>query len=121
MADKLETISKKTERVQARNAIAAKLMATEKMVVNDLFSLLADKSEWYSRDGVHLNAQGTIALGTQVAEMLKPRSLFDGKTFTGWEGDTEKTWRIEDGAMVASGNAQVAQTLHHTARMLKFT
>lgn len=27
-------------------------------------------------------------------------SLFDGKTFTGWEGDTEKTWRIEDGAIV---------------------
>src|SRR5262245_3755723 len=26
----------------------------------------------------------------------EPRSLFDGKTFTGWEGDTAKTWRIED-------------------------
>jgi hypothetical protein len=30
----------------------------------------------------------------------KPVSLFDGKTFDGWEGDTEKTWRIEDGAIV---------------------
>ncbi len=28
-------------------------------------------------------------------------SLFDGKTFEGWEGDTEKTWRIEDEALVA--------------------
>ncbi|MDB6030979.1 MAG: hypothetical protein JWM16_1317 [Verrucomicrobiales bacterium] len=27
-------------------------------------------------------------------------SLFDGKTFAGWEGDTNKTWRIEDGAIV---------------------
>jgi hypothetical protein len=27
-------------------------------------------------------------------------SLFDGKTFNGWEGDTNKTWRIEDGAFV---------------------
>ena len=27
--------------------------------------------------------------------------LFDGKTFAGWEGDTTKTWRIEDGALVA--------------------
>jgi hypothetical protein len=27
-------------------------------------------------------------------------SLFDGQTFTGWEGDTTKTWRIEDGALV---------------------
>ena len=30
----------------------------------------------------------------------KPVPLFDGKTFDGWEGDTEKTWRIEDGALV---------------------
>ena len=27
--------------------------------------------------------------------------LFDGKTFTGWEGDTTNTWRIEEGALVA--------------------
>lgn len=27
-------------------------------------------------------------------------SLFDGKTFEGWEGDTDKTWKIEDGAIV---------------------
>ncbi len=26
--------------------------------------------------------------------------LFDGKTFAGWEGDTAKTFRIEDGAIV---------------------
>jgi hypothetical protein len=30
----------------------------------------------------------------------KPVPLFDGKTFTGWEGDTDKTWKIEDGAIV---------------------
>jgi len=28
-------------------------------------------------------------------------SLFDGKSFQGWEGDTEKTFRIQDGAVVA--------------------
>jgi len=27
-------------------------------------------------------------------------SLFDGKTFAGWDGDTNKTWRIEEGAFV---------------------
>lgn len=27
-------------------------------------------------------------------------SLFDGKTFTGWEGDTTRTWRIADGCIV---------------------
>lgn len=26
--------------------------------------------------------------------------LFDGKTFRGWEGDTGKTWKIQDGALV---------------------
>lgn len=28
------------------------------------------------------------------------KPLFDGKSFAGWEGDTKKTWRIEDGAIV---------------------
>jgi hypothetical protein len=27
-------------------------------------------------------------------------SLFDGKTFAGWEGDTKKTWRVEEGSIV---------------------
>ena len=31
---------------------------------------------------------------------LKPISLFDGKTLNGWEGDTQNTWRIENGAIV---------------------
>lgn len=30
-----------------------------------------------------------------------PVPLFDGKTFTGWEGNTGSVWRIEDGALVA--------------------
>ena len=30
----------------------------------------------------------------------KTVSLFDGKTFKGWEGDTNKTFRIQDGAIV---------------------
>ena len=29
-----------------------------------------------------------------------PVRLFDGKSFSGWEGDTSKTWRIVDGALV---------------------
>lgn len=28
------------------------------------------------------------------------KRIFDGKTFTGWVGDTNKTWRIKDGAFV---------------------
>lgn len=30
----------------------------------------------------------------------KPVRLFDGKSFTGWEGDTLTMWRIENGALV---------------------
>jgi hypothetical protein len=32
--------------------------------------------------------------------LAESRPLFDGKTFDGWEGDTEHTWKIEDGALV---------------------
>ena len=35
-----------------------------------------------------------------AADKTKAVSIFDGKTFSGWEGDTEKTWRIVDGAIV---------------------
>jgi Domain of Unknown Function (DUF1080) len=30
----------------------------------------------------------------------EPKPLFNGKDLTGWEGDTDKTWRVEDGAIV---------------------
>lgn len=33
--------------------------------------------------------------------LAEPVSLFDGTTFTGWEGDVAKVWRIEDGAFTA--------------------
>lgn len=35
-----------------------------------------------------------------AAEAGKAVSLFDGKTFAGWEGDTKKTFRIQDGSIV---------------------
>ena len=41
----------------------------------------------------------TVALG--AAEKGKALPLMDGKTFKGWTGDTNKTWRIVDGAFVA--------------------
>ncbi|MGB8169476.1 MAG: DUF1080 domain-containing protein [Chthoniobacteraceae bacterium] len=40
----------------------------------------------------------TFALSALAHATAKP--IFDGQTFTGWEGDTAKTWRIEDGALV---------------------
>ena len=36
----------------------------------------------------------------EIPRGRKAVSLFDGKTFRGWEGDIEKTWRIENGALI---------------------
>jgi hypothetical protein len=36
----------------------------------------------------------------------QPVSLFDGKTFDGWNGDTNRTWRIVDGAFVGGSLEQ---------------
>ena len=40
----------------------------------------------------------TVALA--LVAHAAPVSLFDGSTLTGWQGDTAKTWRIDDGAIV---------------------
>lgn len=42
----------------------------------------------------------TVFLVTASVAWGQPVSLFDGKTFKGWEGDTKATWRIEEGAIV---------------------
>jgi len=38
-----------------------------------------------------------------VTSASKTKRLFDGKTFNGWVGDTNKTFRIEQGAIVGGG------------------
>jgi hypothetical protein len=40
-----------------------------------------------------------------AAEKRGVVSLFDGKTFAGWEGETNKTWRIVEGAFVGGSLA----------------
>ena len=42
----------------------------------------------------------TLTLGPLQPAAQKPVPLFDGRTFTGWEGETRTTWRIQDGAIV---------------------
>lgn len=37
----------------------------------------------------------------------KPVELFNGKDFTGWEGDTKNTWKIEDGVIVGGSLSDV--------------
>ena len=41
-----------------------------------------------------------VTIDQRRANRAAPVSLFDGRTFSGWEGDTAKTWRIDDGAIV---------------------
>jgi hypothetical protein len=42
----------------------------------------------------------TAAAALTAQTPSAPVPLFDGKTFQGWEGDTKRTWRIADGALV---------------------
>jgi len=41
-----------------------------------------------------------FAAGCSGKKQTNSTLLFDGRTFKGWDGDTIKTWRIEDGALV---------------------
>jgi hypothetical protein len=51
---------------------------------------------------------GLLALS--AAGPAKGVPLFDGKSFAGWDGDTNKTWRIENGALVGGSlQTQVPQ------------
>ncbi|MBI5395852.1 MAG: DUF1080 domain-containing protein [Verrucomicrobia bacterium] len=47
-----------------------------------------------------LLATPLLAVCTLIAAGPKSVSLFDSKSFAGWNGDTDKTWRIEEGAIV---------------------
>lgn len=49
-------------------------------------------------DAPQAPAAGANAMSAAVPH--KSRPLFDGRTFDGWEGDTQKTFRIEEGAIV---------------------
>ena len=64
---KVDQLDPKTDRVKARNKVAAEVMAKEKVPTNDLFALVVEKPDWFSNDGVHLNAKGSAAMGEQVA------------------------------------------------------
>lgn len=48
-----------------------------------------------------LSLLALLAVGSAFGTDPKPVPLFNGKDFTGWEGDTAKTWKVEDGVIVA--------------------
>jgi len=41
-------------------------------------------------------------------EPVAPISLFDGRSFAGWNGDIERIWRIENGAITAGDTQKAA-------------
>jgi hypothetical protein len=48
---------------------------------------------------------GAAAISPGQAAAPKPVPIFDGRTLAGWQGDTAKTWRVEDGA-IAGGSLE---------------
>lgn len=51
-----------------------------------------------------------VPANLQAQLKQKATSLFDGKTFTGWEGDTVNTWHIVDNALMGGS---LTQTVAH--------
>jgi hypothetical protein len=51
-----------------------------------------------------------LLTGFIIIPQKKRVSLFDGRTFNGWEGDTVKTWKIENGT-IAGGSLE--ETVPH--------
>ena len=69
-AGNLSVIAEETKRVEARNKIAAEIVAREKIALDDLFRLVKDHPEYWSADGVHFNAQGIAAQVEQVTKKI---------------------------------------------------
>jgi lysophospholipase L1-like esterase len=72
VSGKLDQIEARTDRVKVRNRITAEIAAKEKIPVDDLFSLLENRPEFYSQDGVHSNGAGIEAEGAQVVASVTP-------------------------------------------------
>ena len=66
----LEFNEERTDRVRERNVIATKLSKARGLEINDLFSVVVYRPEWFV-DGVHFNEGGVNALAEQVTQMIQ--------------------------------------------------
>jgi hypothetical protein len=66
----LSKVSERTERVKARNRIAAAIMDERGIPTNDLYGLVEGHEEYFSGDGVHFNGKGRQAQGAAVVESV---------------------------------------------------
>ena len=67
---KLEVFADGSKRVEARNKIAEGIVAKEGITTDDLYGLVKDHPEYWSRDGVHFNGQGITAQAEQVSKRI---------------------------------------------------
>ncbi len=74
----LKQFGERTERVKARNRIAAEIMKEHNIPTNDLYGLVEQHPDWHSGDGVHFNGKGKEAQAKQVAESVA-KSLPSGE------------------------------------------
>ena len=56
--------------VKARNSLAAAIMTERRILIDDLYSLVADRPELFSADSVHYNDEGRAFLGEAVADLI---------------------------------------------------
>jgi hypothetical protein len=66
----LGQIAETTERVKARNRIAAELIRDRSNVTDDLYGLVEPHQDYFSGDGVHFNEKGRELQAKQVAEAV---------------------------------------------------
>lgn len=62
--------TERNNRVQERNAIAEEVAADAGVPINDLYGLVAEHTEYFSKDGVHYNEKGRAAQAAQVARVV---------------------------------------------------
>lgn len=66
----LSHLADRTERVKARNKMAAAIIAPQGIPVDDLYTLVVDHPEYWKPDGIHFNDSGVAVEGTQVSQHI---------------------------------------------------
>ena len=61
----------RTRRVEARNAIASRIVGAESIPVDDLFALMVNHPDFHEIDGIHFNGKGVAAQAAQVAGRIR--------------------------------------------------
>ena len=69
-ANNLSQVSDRTERVKARNRIAAGIMQERGISTNDLYGLVESRQDYFSNDGVHFSGKGKEIQAAAVAEIV---------------------------------------------------